>query len=301
MQCRSATSPSFLLPVSLSDERQAIREAVEAVGAPVGPKEIAEATGLPPASVRNMMPEMFQAGQLDKVARGAYVVPAKPSGDGAPAPPPVGKDSGGADDVSADTSPARRTGADDEITIRVHTGIRVGAALPGGGYQLADASEDETDPWRVARRRMYELLGVWLEDTDEAIYIEGLSMKRPGGGLDDGQLVIFRPCPDFVSGQRHVFQAATVDTDDYRLFCKRVQTFADGSIRLISDNRSAGFTDEDMSRLKDGTYVHMLHGANVKLMLGGRVIWPREQDDEREIRLITQTIERLASSGLLSR
>lgn len=72
MQVPAPSPEHFLSQSPVTDERRAIIDAVEAARGPVGPKAIADATGLPPASVRNMMPEMARAGQIEKVHRGTY-------------------------------------------------------------------------------------------------------------------------------------------------------------------------------------------------------------------------------------
>lgn len=78
MQALQPVPHHFFETVPLTDERRAILDAVESAETPVGPKEIAEATGLPAASVRNMMPEMARAGQIRKVHRGTYQAAMRP-------------------------------------------------------------------------------------------------------------------------------------------------------------------------------------------------------------------------------
>ena len=57
----------------LSRERQDIIEAVEAAGKPIGPMEVAEALGKAPGTVRKMMAEMFDRGELNKDGHGKYI------------------------------------------------------------------------------------------------------------------------------------------------------------------------------------------------------------------------------------
>ncbi|MCX5496177.1 AAA family ATPase [Kaistia dalseonensis] len=55
-----------------SVERTAILAALRQIGAPTGPKEVADAARLSAGSVKKMMPKMVAAGDLVKMARGTY-------------------------------------------------------------------------------------------------------------------------------------------------------------------------------------------------------------------------------------
>lgn len=60
-----------------SEARAEIIELLRAEGEPLGAKEVAEALGKPPATVRWLLAEMVRAGQLVKARRGRYALPGK--------------------------------------------------------------------------------------------------------------------------------------------------------------------------------------------------------------------------------
>jgi DNA-binding MarR family transcriptional regulator len=58
--------------VRRSAERNRIIKALTDAAEPLGPKEIADATGLKYPNVKVMLPQMVKAGELVKAERGAY-------------------------------------------------------------------------------------------------------------------------------------------------------------------------------------------------------------------------------------
>ena len=58
--------------VQLSKERKKILEVMKDIAGEPGPKEIAELTGIPYSSVKNMLPKMVKEGHINKLARGKY-------------------------------------------------------------------------------------------------------------------------------------------------------------------------------------------------------------------------------------
>lgn len=192
-----------------------------------------------------------------------------------------------------------------DITVLYDGTIRAGASA--AEFVFGEGEELDVERWEMARAWVYEItMGrLWLQPGDRAIRIQGFSMKKPNGhGLDDGQLVFYRPTDELLTGQRYVLQLHFWDTSTFRAVCKRVQVLVDGSLILRSDNRGSGYQDE-LLRFKVGGhdigehFVHDLLNERIKLKVVGRVLWPDETDEERDIRTISQMIEAMAASNLL--
>jgi hypothetical protein len=71
---------------TLSEERRAIHRVLEAAGAPLGPREIAEQAGSPYGSVRQLLSEMVREGQVARPAYGKYALPAPMQAGARPSP-----------------------------------------------------------------------------------------------------------------------------------------------------------------------------------------------------------------------
>lgn len=65
--------------VKRSDQRQKIIEALTTAGKPIGPAEIAAATGMTSTNVRYLLGRMVKAGEAEKSEVGLYVLPSHPS------------------------------------------------------------------------------------------------------------------------------------------------------------------------------------------------------------------------------
>jgi predicted transcriptional regulator of viral defense system len=61
--------------VRKSDERKTITEALSSTQEPMGPSEIAAATGMKNNNVRFLLGRMATSGEVEKVGRGKYALP----------------------------------------------------------------------------------------------------------------------------------------------------------------------------------------------------------------------------------
>jgi hypothetical protein len=59
---------------SMSAERKAVLQALEGAGKPLGPKALADATGIKVESLRTILTRMVQGGQVRKPGRGLYAM-----------------------------------------------------------------------------------------------------------------------------------------------------------------------------------------------------------------------------------
>jgi hypothetical protein len=75
--------------VNRSNERRRIIEALALAGKPIGPKELAELSGLKYENVRRMLIRMATAGEISKAGRGAYACLNGPNGPNGAAGPNV--------------------------------------------------------------------------------------------------------------------------------------------------------------------------------------------------------------------
>lgn len=202
-------------------------------------------------------------------------------------------------DVRRPTPPATSSA---ETVVSVYTDIRASGG-PGFSVDLLDG--DEARRLSAAKELLTALLGFRPPDALGALYVEGESMVNPrarSGGLPDGQFVLFEPLSgiaDFVSGARYVLVA-----DDHawgrRVHVKRLHLGLDGVLTVASDNPRAPAPEERLVPDPDGEpgqLVHATSGRPVSVAVVGRVVWPRESDDERTVRAVTETIERLVASG----
>jgi DNA-binding IclR family transcriptional regulator len=58
----------------MSAERKAVLQALEGAGKPLGPKALADATGIKVESLRTILTRMVQGGQVRKPGRGLYAM-----------------------------------------------------------------------------------------------------------------------------------------------------------------------------------------------------------------------------------
>jgi hypothetical protein len=61
--------------VRLSDERRKILDALRAATEPMGPRELADVTGMPSGNIRRLLISMIADGEVEKLARGKYTIP----------------------------------------------------------------------------------------------------------------------------------------------------------------------------------------------------------------------------------
>ena len=195
-------------------------------------------------------------------------------------------------------------------TISVFTDIRASGG-PGFSVDLFDGDEDRR--LEAAKELLFCLVGIRPADHLGAIYVEGDSMVDPrsaSGGLPDGQLILFEPSTsfaDFRSGARHVL----VHEGPWgrRVLVKRLHLGLDGALTVASDNPRLGDLEErlvpapDSEAAEDGTpaFVSERTRERVDVTIVGRVVWPRETDDEQTVRAVTEALERAAAAGLFSK
>jgi len=73
--------------VAMSAERRTILAFVREAGHAIGPKDVADGTGMPYGSVKNIMPTMAMEGWLTREGHGKYIIPnASSDGESAPVP-----------------------------------------------------------------------------------------------------------------------------------------------------------------------------------------------------------------------
>ena len=195
-----------------------------------------------------------------------------------------------------------------ETTVSVFTTLR---ASGGPGFSVDPFDGEEDRRLTAAKELLGCLLGFRPPDHLGAIYVEGDSMvdpRSPSGGLPDGQLILFEPLAsfaDFRSGARHVL----VDDGRWgrRVLVKRLHLGLDGALTVASDNPRIGEPEERLVPAPDAeggagaeglpALVSERSGARVDVTVVGRVVWPRETDDERAVRAVTEALERLAAEG----
>ena len=185
-----------------------------------------------------------------------------------------------------------------ETTVAVYTDVR---ASGGPGFLVGDVDGDEARRLSTPKEILAALIGVWPSDVLGGIYVVGDSMVDPSavsGGLPDGQLVLFEPADSVLSGHRHV---VSVDSDAWgpRVLVKRLHIGLDGSLAVASDNPLAEVPAERLLPDAMGGMTHAETGRPVDLAVVGRVVWPRESDDERTVKSVTRAIERLVETGVL--
>ncbi len=181
--------------------------------------------------------------------------------------------------------------------LTVYTHLRASA---GRGLFGWEPGEEDVIRVQRSKRIFAELLGFWPPDDLQGIRVSGWSMKRNGGGIDHGQIVLFRPvqrAADVESGRRYVLTVSE-DEENTRVLVKRVQFYTGGGIKLISDNPASGVEDEILVPHDEGMLNQKtMRTARVRII--GAVLWPREDADEATTRAINQTIEALIARGLL--
>ena len=184
---------------------------------------------------------------------------------------------------------------EDYFRLTIYGSVHPGA---GGGRLVYAVDEGDKDEYLHSRRIFHDLLGFWPPEDLRGVYIRGESMEP---GLTDGQLVLYRPTRNLVSGHRYLLLIEDPLTGDWPLYVKRLQVMAGGGIKIISDNPGLGIEDELLVPNDEGELIHQRTMRRVQLRVVGRVLWPRDDDEEGQVRLITRTIERLTVLGLLPR
>ena len=182
--------------------------------------------------------------------------------------------------------------------LTVYTHIRASAGPGIFGWEPAD----ESDALRVERSKQLfaEMVGFWPPDAMEGIRVEGHSMRRPDGGIADGQIILYLPVTSIDSGDRYVLAVQDDEGDlDTRIVVKRVQAFFGGGIKIISDNPAAGVDDEVLIPDPDRGLVNERTGRVVTIGVLGRVIWPTNHVAETVALAVSHAIERLVGNGMI--
>jgi transcriptional regulator with XRE-family HTH domain len=185
----------------------------------------------------------------------------------------------------------------DAIELKVFRDIRPSA---GNGKVTYEVEELNPDTLVQSKRLFRDLLGFYPPKDMRGIYIDGDSMATTEGPYEDGQLVLYRPVEQLQGGERYLLLVEDVSTGDWRLLFKRVQVYAGGGIKIISDNKAAGLEDETLLPNDEGQLVHQTTGVPVHMRTVGRVLWPDPNQAADEVTVITRTIERLVNMGMIS-
>ena len=179
----------------------------------------------------------------------------------------------------------------ESFTLTIYASVRAAA---GSGCIVPDPDEELASRMQQSKRLFQKLLGFWPPDDLGGLYVRGESMEP---GLEDGQLMLYQPVGRMISGQRYILLVEDPRSEDWSLIVKRVQLFAGGGLKLISDNRGLGLDDEVLLPGTEGGLVHAQTGLPVRLCVVGRVLWPRDGDDAHDAQIVTRTIERLSALG----
>lgn len=192
-------------------------------------------------------------------------------------------------------APAPSTETGDSFTLRIFYDVRPSA---GNGRLIYGADEQDEAQLEESKQLFKGLLGFRPPDDLRGVYIDGRSMAPM---FQDGQLVLYEPVERMESGERYVLLVEDQTTGDWNLLFKRVQVFTGGGLKLISENPGLGLDDETLLPDDDGKLIHQTTGLPVNVRVVGRVLWPSGRDEARQVQLVTQTIERLASAGVIAR
>lgn len=179
----------------------------------------------------------------------------------------------------------------DTFTLTIRREVRPSA---GTGNIVYEVETVEVDQLQESKQLFKDLLGFWPPDDMEGLYVDGDSM----GEELNRQLVLLQPVEQLTSGKRFVLLLEDEQTGDWQLVLKRVFLHPGGGIRIISDNKALGIPDVDL--LPNGSEKHFINketGLPVRVQVVGRVLWPSEEEEAEQMRLITRTIERLAEMG----
>lgn len=187
--------------------------------------------------------------------------------------------------------------ADQTLEIQIFQDVRPAA---GNGNVIYEAEERNPDTLIQSKWLFEQILGFWPPDDMRGTYIDGDSMSTVEGPYDDGQLILYRPVEELTSGERFLLLVEDVSTGDWRLLFKKVQVYAGGGIKIISDNKAAGLEDETLLPNDEGKLVHQTTGLPVQMRVVGRVLWPDPDQAANEVTVITRTIERLVNMGMIS-
>jgi len=185
----------------------------------------------------------------------------------------------------------------DSFEIQIYHDVRPSA---GNGNIIHQIQELDPDTLTQSKWLFKQLIGFWPPDDMVGMYIDGESMKTVEGPYEDGQLIFYQPAEEFTSGDRFILCVEDASTGDWRLLFKRVQTYAGGGIRILSDNKDAGIEDETLLPNEEGQLIHQTTKLPVRLRAVGRVLWPDPDQRAEDVALITETIERLVNMGIIN-
>ena len=186
----------------------------------------------------------------------------------------------------------------DTFELTVYTHLHASAGPPSlFGWEPTD--EDDAVTIEESRRLFYELVGFYPPEDMDGIRVKGHSGRRPYGGIEDGQIVLYQPVrgpDDVVDGKRYVLTVS--EGDESRILVKRVQLFSGGGMKLVSDNPQAGVEDEILLP-GDDCLIHSVTRQPVHIQFVGAVIWPNEYDDASVIKYVAGTLDLLVQRGYL--
>jgi Peptidase S24-like len=264
------------------------------------PARLAEAAGRDAALVRTAVRRLAERGRLVEAPEyGAYHLPPPGAPERDPQRRPARSRSVPADVPTVPARADRLPAPYQELwELTVYTHVRASA---GPGLFGWEPSEDG-DVLQVSysKRLIAELLGFVPPPNTRAIRVDGWSMKRPNGGIDSGQIVLYQPVEQIASGRRHILGVLEEGSEDVRILVKRVQAFIGGGLKIIADNRAAGIEDEVLLPTESGALMNERTKRVARVGVLGTLLWPSEYEDEQTIRTVNVAIERLIAEGFLN-
>lgn len=177
----------------------------------------------------------------------------------------------------------RSPGKSDIMRLRIHHKIKAGAS--NGGHINYETDVAESESHEYSRELFKHLLGFSPPPDLEGVYVTGHSMEP---GLQDDQLVLYKPVSDIVSGKRYVVHLYDPMTADWYTRVKRLDRIVGGGLRIISDNPR--INDTVCTLNEHDKLVNEETGRTVDIRIIGRVLWPREDTDAAQMDYLIRAI-----------
>ena len=239
--------------------------------------EILEAVDFSSSRLDNLLGELVDLGQIKKPSRGLYTLPQHEDNE-------ASQESG---------YPSTNWESDDVVSLlqnktvmTIYTGVRAAA-----GEGRINYPDDQTHEVELPAGLLAEVIGFRPPSRIGIMWAEGDSMEP---SIYDEEMVIYKPVEEIQASGIYVVYSVN------GLIVKRIHPHLDGSLTVISDNDSKGYSPEELVPADSGhphQFIRESTGRSVQLYAVGKVLFPNRDTDKMHIQQVTQLIQGVIGRG----
>lgn len=173
-----------------------------------------------------------------------------------------------------------------KTVMTIYTGVRAAA-----GEGRINYPDDQTHEVELPAGLLAEVIGFRPPSRIGIMWAEGDSMEP---SIYDEEMVIYKPVEQIQASGIYVVYSVN------GLIVKRIHPHLDGSLTVISDNDSKGYSPEELVPDDSGhphQFIRESTGRSVQLYAVGRVLFPDRDTDKMHIKQVTQLIQGVIGRG----